>query len=83
MRLLSSQLAKNIRDLSARRLDIGKDPLIRWLGVAGAGEDSDDNALRVTPRPHDDHSARVGCHTDTLTGRRAAGVNISLALTQR
>jgi hypothetical protein len=80
--LVSYEFAKNIGDLSARRIDVGKHPLTHRLGVAGAGEDSDDDSLRVAPGAHDDHPARVGYHRATLTVRRIAGVNVPSALTQ-
>lgn len=74
--MVSNQFAENIGDLSARRVDVGKHPLIRWLGVAGAGEDPNDDSFRVEPGSHDDHSAGVGCHTGTVTARRTTGVNV-------
>jgi len=74
--VLFNQFAQNIRYLSACGVDVGEHPLIGWLGVAGAGEDSHDDSLRIEPGPHDDHSAGVGCHTGTVTARRPAGVNV-------
>lgn len=60
------ELPKDRADLLARSVNICEYPLPRRLFVPASGKHADDGAIAVSPCPHHDYLAHVGCHTRTV-----------------